>query len=150
MKKKLYSTFAMLSLLFMLSLVHAQAQSGPTLKVTIPFEFQIGSQVLPSGEYNVKRLTQNSVLIRSEDGQTKAIAVTTTTVEAGINEKAAGEKLVFRQYGNQYFLSQVWMVRGGEGRELNRSDAERQAAKGQNLASGGTKARNVEIAARAH
>jgi hypothetical protein len=150
MKKKLYSTFAMLSLLFTLSLVYAQAQSATALKVTIPFEFQIGSQVLPPGEYSIKRLSQNSIFIRSEDGEAKAIAVTTSTAEAGADEKGAQEKLVFHQYGNQYFLSQVWMVRGGEGRELNQTDAERQAAKGQNLAGGGAKAKRVEVAARAH
>jgi hypothetical protein len=149
MRKKLYSTFAMLSVLFLVMVANAQAQSKTMLEVTIPFEFQIGSEVLPAGEYSIKQLTQNTVLLRSADGRMKAIAPMTATVEVGANERAEHERLVFRQYGKQYFLSQVWMT-GGNGRELNRSEAERRAAKGQNLASGVAKAKKVEVAARAH
>jgi hypothetical protein len=149
MKKKLYSTFAMLSLLLMLAVVSVQAQSDGKLEVNIPFEFQIGSHMLPAGEYSIKRLTQNTMLVQSTDGQQSAIALAPGTVQANNNEKAAREKLVFHQYGNQFFLSQVWIVRGSDGRVLNQSKAERQAAREQNLANGGAKPVKVEIAARA-
>lgn len=140
----------MLSLFFMLAVVSVQAQSKGKIAVTVPFEFQIGSKTLPAGNYNVKPLSQNSMLLQSEDGQQRAIVVTNNRVQADANEKAAQERLVFHQYGNKYFLSQVWMVRGGDGRELNKTDAERQAAKEGNLASsGGAKIQKVEVAARA-
>jgi hypothetical protein len=148
MSKKLYSTFAMLSLLFMLAVVSVQAQSRGKIAVTIPFEFQIGSKTLPAGGYNVKPLSQNSMLFQSEDGQQSAIVLTNNRVQADINEKAAQERLVFHQYGSKYFLSQVWPVKGGDGHELNKTNAERQAAKEQNLA-GGAKIQKVEVAARA-
>lgn len=147
MTKKIYSTFAMLGLFFMLAVVSVQAQSGGTLEVNIPFDFQVGNKVLPAGEYNVKRMTQSSMLIRNSDGERSAIAQTSRTVQDGVNDKASQEKLVFRQYGNQYFLAQVWMVKGSEGRELNKSDAERRAAGEQGLAAGGGKPRKVEVAA---
>lgn len=149
MTKKLYSTFAMLSLFFMLAVVSVQAQSESKLAVNIPFDFQIGNKVLPAGEYSVKRLTQTSMLIRSADGQRSAIAVTPRTARTGENEKAAQERLVFHKLGNQYFLAQVWMNKGSEGRELNKSDAERQAVKEQNLAMGGTAPQKVAVAASA-
>ncbi|MDT4898508.1 MAG: hypothetical protein QOH25_3585 [Acidobacteriota bacterium] len=148
MKNKLYGTFAMLSIMVMLAVVSVQAQSRGKLEVNIPFEFQIGSQTLPAGSYSVKRLTQNSILVQGEDGKGSAIAQTTGTIQAKTNETAAREKLVFHKYGSQYFLSQVWMVRGSDGRALNQTDAERQAAKEQNLARSGAKPRNVEVAAR--
>jgi hypothetical protein len=147
MKKKLYSTFAMLSIALLMAVVSVQAQSSGKLEVNIPFEFQIGSQMLPAGEYSVKRLTQNSVLVRSADGKQSAIAQTPRAVTANGNEKALQEKLVFNQYGNQYFLSQVWMVRGSDGRELYKSDAEHRAAREQTVASGGAKTQKVEVAA---
>jgi hypothetical protein len=149
MKKKLYSTFAMLSLAILMAVVSVSAQSGTKLEVNIPFEFQIGNQTLPAGEYSVKRLTQNSVLLRSRDGQRSAIAQTPRAIAAEASEKAAQEKLVFNQYGKQYFLSQVWMARGSDGRELYKSEAEHQAAREQTMASGGAKAQKVEVAARA-
>jgi hypothetical protein len=145
MTKKLYSTFAMLSLFLMLAVVSVQAQSGGKLEVTVPFDFQIGDQTLPAGEYSIKRLTQNSMLVESADGQRSVIAQTPGAVEK--SGKAARERVVFRQYGDQYFLAQVWMVRDGAGRGLIKSDAERQAARAQSLASGSAKPRQIEIAA---
>lgn len=149
MTKKLYSMFAMLSLCLMLAVVSVHAQSGNKLTVNIPFDFSIGNQTLPAGEYSVKQFSQRSMLIESADGRTRAIAQTPRIVQDGANEGTPQEKLVFHQYGNQYFLAQIWMFRGSDGRELNQSDAERQAAKEQKLASGGAKLKKVEVAARA-
>jgi hypothetical protein len=149
MNKKLYSTFAMLGLALLMTVVSVQAQSGGKLEVNVPFEFQIGSETLSAGEYSVKRLTQNSVLVRSADGQRSVIAQTPRTITADDNGKAAFEKLVFNRYSNQYFLSQVWMVRGSDGRELHKSDAEQQAASSQAMAKAGAKPQQVEVAARA-
>lgn len=148
MKKKLYSTFAMLSLALLMAVVSVQAQTGGNLEVNVPFEFQLGGKTLPAGEYRVKRLTQTSVLVRSADGERSVIAQTPRAITVDRNEKATQEKLVFNQYGNQYFLSQVWMARGGNGRELYKSDAEQHAAREQTTANGGAKAQKVEVAAR--
>jgi hypothetical protein len=148
MKKKLYSTFAMLGLALLMAVVSVSAQSSGKLEVNIPFEFQIGSQTFPAGEYSVKRLSQNSVLVRSADGHLSAIAQTPISITSNASEKATQEKLVFNQYGNQYFLSQVWMLRGNDGRALRKSGAESQAAREQTVASGGAKAQKVEVAAR--
>ena len=148
MKKKLYSTFAMLCLALLMTFVSVQAQSASKLEVNIPFEFQIGNETLPAGEYTIKRLTQNSVLVRSLDGQRKAIARTPRAI-TGESVETAREKLVFNQYGKKYFLSQVWMARGSDGRELYKSEAEQEVTDAQMVASGGAKHRKVEVAARA-
>lgn len=148
MTKKIYSMFAMLSLCLMLAVVSVQAQSGSKLTVNVPFDFSIGSQVLPAGEYQLKQLSDKSILVESADGRTRLIAQTPRMIQDGAHEGATQEKLVFNQYGDQYFLAQVFMIKGGAGRELNQSNAERQAAKEQNLASGGAKLKKVEVAAR--
>ena len=147
MTRKLYSTFAMLGLFLMLAVGSVQAQSGGKLEVTVPFDFQIGGEVLPAGAYSIKRLTQNSMVIESADGQQRVIAQTPGAVEK--SGTAARERVVFRQYGEQYFLAQVWMVRDGAGRGLIKSDAERQAARAQSLAGGSSRPRQVEVAASA-
>jgi hypothetical protein len=149
MTKRIYSTFAMLSFLLLLAVASVQAQSKGKLEVSIPFDFQVGSKTLPAGEYSIKRLTQNSMLVQSADGEVSAIAQTPGAVQTGVNQKAAEERLVFHQYGTQFFLSQIWMVKGSDGRELNKSEAERQASREQKLASGNSKPRKVEVAASA-
>jgi hypothetical protein len=149
MTKKLYSTFAMLSLILMLAVVSVQAQSDIKIVVNVPFDFSLGNKTFPAGAYSIKEFSHNSILIESADKQTRVIAQTPGTVQANANERASQERLIFHQYGNQYFLAQVWMVRGSDGRELNQSGAERQAAKAQKLASGGAKLKKVEVAASA-
>jgi hypothetical protein len=148
MKKKLYSTFAMMSLLMALAIASVQAETLGKLEVNIPFEFNVGSKTLPAGEYSVKRLTETSMLVRSADGKRSAVALTMGSTQQGANEKAAAERLVFRQYGNQYFLAQIWMVRDGEGRALNKSDAERKAASTLKLAAHDSEPQTIVVAAK--
>ena len=147
MTKKIYSTFAMLGLFLVLAVGSVQAQSGRGLEVNIRFDFQVGNKVLPAGEYTVRRLSQNSMIVESADGSERVVAQTPGAVDdAG---KAATEKLVFHQYGDKYFLAQVWLVRGADGRELATSRAEREASRAQSLASSGQKLKTIEVAASA-
>ena len=148
MKKKLYTTFAMMSLLMALAIASVQAETLGKLKVNIPFDFNVGSKTLPAGEYSVKRLTQTSMLVMSADGKQSAVALTIGSTQQGANEQAAAERLVFHQYGNQYFLAQVWMARDGEGRALNKSDAERKAAGTLKLAAHDAKPQTIVVAAK--
>ncbi|HYG82959.1 MAG TPA: hypothetical protein VD861_21360 [Pyrinomonadaceae bacterium] len=145
MTKKLYSALAMLGLLFTLAVTSVQAQSGDSLQANIRFDFRVGDKVLPAGEYTVRRMSPNTLLIQSADGRERLMAQTWNKIDG--SGKATRVKLVFHQYGDQYFLSQVWLNRGGDGRELTPSDAEREAAKAQTLASGDKKPRTVEVVA---
>jgi hypothetical protein len=139
----------MLSLILMLAVVSVQAQSGMRVEVNIPFDFTLGNKTLPAGVYSIREYSQKSILIVSADGKTRVLAMTPGTARTEANGGAAQERVVFHQYGDQYFLAQVWMMRGSDGRELNRSSAERQAAKEQKLASAGAKLKEVEVAVRA-
>jgi hypothetical protein len=132
----------------MLAVVSVQAQSGRKVEVNVPFDFSLGGKALPAGAYSIREFSQNSILIESADGQTRVLAQTPGTAQAGAGERATQERLVFHQYGDQYFLAQVWMMRGSDGRELNQSGAERQAAKEQKVAEGGAKLKKIEVAAR--
>lgn len=149
MTKRLYSTLAMLSLILMLAVVSVQAQSGMRVEVNIPFDFTLGNKTLPAGVYSIREYSQKSILIMSADGKTRVLAMTPGTARIEAGRGAARERVVFHQYGDQYFLAQVWMMRGSDGRELNQSSAERQAAKEQKLASADAKLKEVEVAIRA-
>src|SRR5438034_4643630 len=100
------------------------AQSSHYFRVTIPFEFAINGKTLPPGEYIVRRVCQYKpqwLSIGSVNGRTGQ-SVLTHNVRAGTLQ--AESKLVFRRYGDQYFLSQVWEAGDGDGHELRKSRRE--------------------------
>jgi hypothetical protein len=147
MKKQFLGTFAMLSLMLALAVVSVQAQTRNRIEVQIPFAFQIGDKTLPAGDYSIKQLSQDTLAIESLNGDERVVAPAAGRVEQNPNAKPSTEKLVFRQYGEQYFLAQVWMTRGASGRELNKTDAERNAASELKLARHGAKPKTIEVSA---
>lgn len=148
MRKQLFATLATLSILCALTIVSVQAQSRTRIRAHIPFDFQVGEKTLPAGDYTVKRLSANALLVESASGEQSVIAQASRSVESNVNAKPSTEKMVFRQYGDQYFLAQVWMIRGNAGRAINMTDAERKAADNLKLAQNGAKPQIVEISAR--
>jgi hypothetical protein len=125
MYKQVYKAVAAISLFGMLAAPVVQAQSD-TLVANIPFQFNVGKAVLPSGEYRVKPMNPSTLLIQSKDGHQAAIAMT-----IGVRSSKEGDtgKLVFNRYGTQYFLSKVWHPGNPEGRELLKSRTEIEVAK---------------------
>jgi hypothetical protein len=77
---------------------HAQAPG-----FNVPFDFTVGNQVFPAGTYRVSyHATKTAILIRSQDDRFHAF---TTTYPA--DPSTGGGMVVFRKYGNQYFLHEV-------------------------------------------
>jgi hypothetical protein len=99
-----------------------------TARVIVPFDFSVGNATLPAGEYTVGRIfaeDTTALAIRSIDGQ-RQIIVLDSVAES---EKTPSEnKLVFRRYGDQYFLSQIGV--GAARRNLRVNDHEREIARG--------------------
>ena len=119
MKKQVVLALMVLSLMVTLAVTSANAQSrSPFMRINIPFEFIIRGETLPPGTYIVKRSSSDKpemLLISSTDGGS-GVYILTTNVEARTSQSVS--KLVFRQYGDQYFLSQVWEAGENEGRQL--------------------------------
>jgi len=98
--------------------------------VKVPFTFFVGQRQLPAGTYYVdsKRPFDNSPLtmefIRS-GGQAGVALPAAATLES--KEKATTPKLVFRQYGSFYFLSEFWGA-DGRGKQLAPSGQEMELA----------------------
>ncbi|MGH9844512.1 MAG: hypothetical protein ACREEM_37800 [Blastocatellia bacterium] len=128
MKKQALKIFSMLSLAVALAAVavYANPASSP-LKANIPFDFSVGDKTLPAGAYTVTPLTMPGVLrIRSEDGRGRVL-VQTQGLQARPDQDQT--KLVFRRYGDQYFLAQVWTAGDSNVRELQKSRTERELVK---------------------
>jgi hypothetical protein len=116
--------FAVLVIAMTLTVGSAFGQT--VAQVNIPFDFSIGNSTLPAGEYTLNRFLfgNNTVLaIRSSDGH-RQISVHTNPAESA--KTASENKLVFRRYGEQQFLSEIWV--NGQKLTLPVSNREREMA----------------------
>ena len=131
MKREILKSFTILMLTLVFAALTAQAQSTNQMKADIPFRFTIGNQTLPAGEYTVRYVNQDSgktaLLFRSMDGKTSRI-VNMNTTQRGEGEAKAS--IVFNQYGDSYFLSEVWTGGDQYGLSLPKSRMERQLKDG--------------------
>ena len=141
-----------LSVLFILAMcMGVSAYAIEPLKSDIPFSFVVGDQLLPAGTYRIVSATTTGggvLLIRRVDGHEAMFAPTRsiersnfyeviTTWKLGVDyedvnvltpvkeTKSAEFCLAFNRYGNEYFLSRVWIRE--DGREFFTSAAEKAA-----------------------
>jgi hypothetical protein len=130
MKKRAFVT----ATLFVFSIIVAAqvAQANEPMLVNIPFAFVAGNATLPAGEYRVEKLDSNSavILVRCSDASAAAMVLSNGTQA---REPQTQSKLVFKRYGNRYFLSQIWKAGSSRGRELLKSPAEKEIAQSARL-----------------
>jgi hypothetical protein len=128
LKKQILSVVAALTLIIPMSIIGFAGLSG-TVSANIPFDFMVGGKEFKAGKYSVSRLfasnTSDTLIIRSADNR-EAANFNVNNV-SGKGESQA--RLIFRRYGNQYFLGQVFDGQSKEGYGLLKSKAEREAAK---------------------
>ena len=125
MKRNIARTLLIISWCAVLAGTNTYAQSSTKLKASIPFDFRVGSQSLPAGEYTVIPKSPTTVAIQSKDGQQSALAHT-TNVDVGQNQ--VDGKLIFNRYGAYQFLSQIWTPGEDVGRKLIQSKIEQEVA----------------------
>ena len=128
--KKLSFIFLALALLVMLAADSAYGQiGGVTLKGDIPFAFTVVDKTVPAGTYALKEVLHSVLVMMSTDNRENVVFFT-NGVEAKGNQEVE-PKLVFRRYGDQYFLAQIWTGGTRLGRELPKSAKERLVAQNQ-------------------
>lgn len=127
MKKEILKGLTMLMFIVALALATAvvsNAQSSNKVVADIPFEFIVGDQSMPAGEYAARATTAqgNGLMIRSADGKRAAIRLT-NAIEPKRDKTNA--RLVFHRYGERYFLAEVWSGGDSRGHQLLKSRQER-------------------------
>jgi hypothetical protein len=127
MRKQIMSTLAVLGFFFTLAATSAQAQTGP-LEADIPFAFNVGGKTLPAGEYRVQQmgLTQNVIAVVSRSGKDAVLSLKNNVTGAEADKSA----LIFRRYGNHYFLARIVTAGATTGSALPMSKAERRIREG--------------------
>jgi hypothetical protein len=127
MRKEILRGFTMLMLVVAVALATAagsvNAQTPNRVRANVPFEFVVGDKTLEAGEYTVQTAIAGgeALVIRGTENGMGAMRLSSQTDVAKVKTHA---RLVFRRYGEKYFLAQIW---NGEkiGRELAKSRQER-------------------------
>jgi hypothetical protein len=101
-----------------------QRQPGDLL-VNIPFSFLAGNQQMPPGRYVVTSATNGFLSMYEAGGSSTRLLLPVHSVESHASQTP---KLVFHRYGDSYFLTEVWNGDGKIGRQLPRSNVEKELA----------------------
>ena len=130
MRKQVAKALGKIGLVIVIGIVmavgSAQGQSlAYKIKAHIPFDFIVADKKLPAGDYSIAR-AQNSgdsvLLISSIDSVANVFSLTSAVQT--LEPKNEG-RLVFRRYGDQYFLFHVWAAGARTGRAIAKSRGER-------------------------
>ena len=123
--KHIKKAFALSGLLVLLTFASALGQSDRQTIIHIPFNFSVGEKAFPAGKYVIERNRKDSDtvwVIKRKDNAGKAMLLT-RPVRA--NDTQQETRLVFRQYGDLYFLAEFWTAGDQTGREIQVSDREK-------------------------
>jgi hypothetical protein len=126
MKKQLVTLMAVV-FFAALTVTSVQAQSL-TMSVTIPFDFAVAGKTFPAGEYHLQRSTDGERVItqiRSKDNALSMYLPQSHPVQDIKIQLESKSKLVFNKYGDQFFLSQVWIFGRRIGEEFPKTTRER-------------------------
>jgi hypothetical protein len=105
----------------------AQAQRAEqVIKANIPFEFSVGDQVFPAGNYSL--VSTPPALLDLRDAQGHIVArVVTNSVET--LKTPVSPRLEFNSEGGRYSLAQVWQENHSIGQQLQPSKSWAKTAK---------------------
>jgi hypothetical protein len=105
----------------------ARAQSAEPVTFRAPFDFVVGDQLLPAGEYTVRPVSVSGTLsFHSADGK---FNVFVRSLPLYRRDSAEKYKLVFHRYGHRYWASEIWTPGYSTGRVVQQHPSELLLAK---------------------
>lgn len=101
----------------------AQTAGGSRMVTQVPFEFVVGNKIVPAGEWSVQSasIAGQELMIRNYNAK---IGMYSTISQNEMKERAASSALVFKRYGDQYFLSEIRLKGSTKTYRLPESKAE--------------------------
>jgi hypothetical protein len=124
MKRQAFSLVSLLSLLLVAGSAIAQTVH---VRGKVPFNFAVGNKTLPAGTYDIRTTSSDGkiLLLQARDGKSSMIVGSNAAESLKNAEKT---KLVFNQYGSQYFLAEIWVRGATLGRQLPKTSREKELA----------------------
>ena len=124
MRKNKLSMIMLAVGILMLACASIQAQSRTT-RASISFDFAAANRSMKAGEYTVQQVSAQTILLKSADKKSQVFVMTPQSVNS---TERRPQRLVFRRYGNSYFLGEIWTTEFA-GMRLAPSKEERAIAK---------------------
>ncbi len=112
--------------LISLGLVPLASGQVASMLVDVPFAFHDASHSFSAGQYLVQSRGDNIVLLRSMVTDRLGFSMTQGELRGKALEQG---KLVFHKYGEQYFLSDIWLADRTLGRQVLMGKVEKQLRK---------------------
>ena len=126
MTTKIINTLTGLVLLLAVAApLHAGSILNHEMTVSVPFGFIAGDRSLPPGDYSVQVNPERGSVVLHQEGQSPLLLL--TNQRESTNTPPRG-KLVFKRYGANFFLSEVWNQDNATGQALTPSAAEKEMA----------------------
>jgi hypothetical protein len=126
--------FALLGFGLVLATVSACAQSN-NLKADVPFNFVVAGKTLIGGEYTIrseKAAPQHELSI-NRMARSSVVFLAVPCLSSKGSKPSNQTKLVFDRYGDQYFLSEIWVKGSRVAQKLLRSHREVEIAQNNRL-----------------
>ena len=84
----------------------AQLIGSSKIVAQVPFEFMVANKTVPAGEYVVQALTMdgNTLVIRNTEAK---VGLLSRSSQSEGKQDASNYALVFKHYGDRYFLSGI-------------------------------------------
>ena len=125
MTTKIIDTLTGLILLLAVAPLYAGSILNHEMTVSVPFGFIAGDKSLPAGDYSVQVNPERGSVVLHQEGRSPLILL--TNQRESTNTPPRG-KLVFKRYGANFFLSEVWNQDNATGQALTPSAAEKEMA----------------------
>ena len=126
--KKLLSIACCMLGLLSLTPAYSQSLARTRMKASLPFEFQIGNQLLPAGDYTVSIDNGARVVTLSNATQFASVALGAPMAYRNENDATTG-RLAFFDYGSTHVLKNVWANGQAKGYVIPESRVERELAR---------------------
>ena len=84
----------------------AQRIGSSRIVAQVPFEFMVANKIVPAGEYTVQAFTMdgNTLVIRNPEAK---VGLVSPSSQSEGKQEASHYALVFKHYGDRYFLSGI-------------------------------------------
>jgi len=105
-----------------IAIVPAHAQSTDQVVIDVPFDFVVGNSTLKAGVYDLREQESGILTFTRHDGQQRRFTLTIPGESKNDNRQP---EAVFVRYGNESFLSKVFLSGDNECLVLPRSNRER-------------------------
>jgi hypothetical protein len=95
-----------LTLMVLPGMAAAQLMSNSRIAAQVPFEFVVANKIVPAGECVVQAATMDGKILMIDNAGAK-VGLYSSWSPTESKQGASHYALVFKQYGDQYFLSSI-------------------------------------------